>query len=323
MKQIVLVIALLLTSVCAYANDNASDFEAFANVGVLSYTPESVMSADVTHAGYVVPYVGVGVRACLGDYCPELSVKNSFSFNGSASPLDINSKGVSYTNAYLKIPTAIPLNFFSYPTEILLDVEYDSLTTEFSLTDGSYVDGVLRASGTVFSGNYSTITARLYVDTPVVPESSLFEHSYFGAFYSYTSRPAAVSGGEAPYTRKLIVGTEIHSGGLFYDIKKNMIADGFNLGVLIQLGYGDISVTDTFTIPDVKFGNLYGLVSYKAVLEGSYIYKLDNGIGLGVKAGINYNGSVNLLGTEDIKLYSVNSAGYFKYYATLVFTFAN
>ncbi len=328
MKRLLLLITIFFVTTNTFANtDNTSlstnkhKYEFTAGIGMTGMEVESLSSGNVLYNHQIIPYANVEAKVCFGNFCPEIRLQNSFSFYGDIATLNLSYDTLSFSKYYIKLPTMIPLNFFSYPAMILFDFEYDSITNTMQLTSGARFAGGLQSSGTKFAANYTTFTARLYVDTPVVEVPSLFEHAYFGVYYSYISKPASVAAGITPYSNILIANTYINAGGIFYDIKKDMIVKGLNLGVLAQVGYGDLNVYDDFGIDNVKFGNLYGLVAYKINVEIGYRYIFNNGIGVNANVGVNYNGSIDLLGTADPTLYTVNTAGYFKYYATLNFVF--
>lgn len=271
----------------------------------------------------LIPTGKIHLRFADGRFlAPEIMVEESGAFLFDRNGIREGKKPQSYGSYYLKLPLGIPVPFFTYKSTMAADAVYTTMNTRLKTKNRVVVNNALRGPGEYFSALSTSFMVRLYLNTPIVEEPSIFQHSYFGIYYSERTYPrTATPGGDNPGGPVLLVDTDSRSGGIFFDMKKDTIAKGLNVEVYAFAGYASIEVRDSAKIAGASFGNTEGLVSIGARAGLSYRYIFDKGLGLKFSAGVEYYTDLEFFNAANAKKYSVNLGGELKYFANLSFVF--
>lgn len=253
---------------------------------------------------------------------PELLIEESGAFLFDRNGIREGKKPQSYGYYYFKLPLGIPVPFFTYKSSIALDADYSVLNTLLKTKRQVVINNKIRGENEYFNALSTAFTVRLYLNTPIAPNPSIFEHSYFGIYYAENTLPrTATPGTEAQNPIPLLVDTNTRSGGIFFEIKKDTPAKGLNVEIAAYLGYGHIEVRDSTSVVNAKFGNLDGLVSIKGRGVLSYRYIFPNDLGLQFSAGVEYYTDLEFFNAANTKKYNVNLGGEMRYFANLSFVF--
>lgn len=254
---------------------------------------------------------------------PEFIVEESGAFLFDRNGIREGKMPQSFGYYYLKIPLGLTIPFFTYKSSIAVDADYSAMNTLLKTKSQVVINNKIRGANEDFNALSTAFTVRLYLNTPIALNPSIFEHSYFGVYYSEHTLPrTAVPGTDSKNPIPLLVDTNSRSGGIFFEIKKDTPAKGLNVGITAYLGYGHIEVRDDASVVDAKFGNLDGLVNIKGRGTLSYRYLFPNDLGINFTTGVEYYTDLEFFNSANTKKYSVNLGGEMRYFANLSFTFA-
>lgn len=293
--------------------------------GVMSHNTFSV-KANVADLGWTaIPYGGVHIRFGNGGMLmPEFYMIESGSFKFDRNNLLIKKGTPAYNEYFLKIPTGIKVPFFGWKSNLIIDGLYSNLYSNYKVKDNVMVNGVLMQAGNYVYSAGSEWAVRMYLDTPVIRKSSINEYSYFGIYYNeFITARSATPGSSYPGYPNLLVSTNTRSGGIFFDIKKD-VYKGFIFGISVYGGYAEMDVYDGGTPFGREYNNIHGLLSLKGRLLFGYqhIFK-DKGIGLAFETGAGYKGELEFIYASKADKYRLGLEGEIKYFAEFKILFGH
>lgn len=293
--------------------------------GGISIAENMAVNKDTVEiSGNLVPYGSIHLRLNDGAaYYPEIIIKNSGDFSFSKSGIDSDKKGGSYNSYYIKLPIGLSVPFFHYKSRLNFDFAYFSATSDVKLKRQALVNNIVCDAGREFSSVSSVMSFRLYLDTPVVLQPSIFEYSYFGIYYmEHTFNRTAAQPNDRQDIPEIFISTLTRTGGIFYDMKKDTPLKGLNFGISVYLGYGDMfTLDDIHAIEGASFGNIKGLIVISSSVDLSYRYYFTDRIGMNINGGLSYFVTTEFLNTADNSKYKMNMGGDLRYIAGLSFVF--
>lgn len=305
------------------AESRSPIIEGAAGPGIMAFEQMFIDKSVAGVSGNFIPYGRVHLRFGDGRFLrPEIIAEDSGAFNFDISGIREGGGTSSYNSYYLKLPLGIPVPFFHYGSSLALDARYSVSVTGLRLKDRALVNNRIYESGGRFRAASSEMTFRLYLNTPVVPNPSFFEYSYFGVFYSERVLPRTAappgSGQGEPY---ILISTLTRTGGIFYDMKKDTPLKGLNFDISAYLGYGDMFKLEDISSIGASFGNTKELLTIYAKGGLSYRYIFGRNMGLDFNLGVSYFVTTEFLSTADDSKYAVNTGGDLRYFASLNFVF--
>lgn len=298
--------------------------EGKVGAGFIGFEPMFLDKSLTSFSDVYMPYGKLHLRFDDNKFLrPEFLIEESGAFKFNKSGIKTGKSPWAYNKYYLKIPTGIPLPFFKFVGRLYIDGLYSSSNINILLDKPIVVNNVLQASGTRLTGISSEMTFRLYLDTPIVKNSSIFEYSYFGVYYSEkvsprTAKPPSIMA-DAP---EILLSTLIRSGGIFYDMKKDTPLKGLSFAINAYIGYGDLyPLDDVSSVPNSSFGNINGLIAVGGQGGFSYRYVFNNGLGIEIDTGVSFFATTEFINSPDKNKYTMNMGGDLRYFANLSFVF--
>lgn len=298
--------------------------EGIVSAGFIGFEPMFLDKSQASFSNVYMPYGKLHLRFDDNKFLrPEFIIEETGSFSFKKSGITNGKSHWAYNKYYLKIPTGIPVPFFKFTGRLYLDGLYSTSNINILLKKPSVVNNTLYNKGEKFTGISSEMTFRLYLDTPIVMDNSIFEYSYFGVFYSERVSPRSASPpGNIENPQELILSALVRTGGIFYELKKDTPLKGLNFNILGYIGYGDMfNLDDVSAVNNVKFGNTTGLLTFYFTGGFSYRYIFNTGVGIEVNAGASVFTTSEFLHTKDDSKYSMNMGVDLRYFANLSFVF--
>lgn len=298
--------------------------EGILSAGALSYNMFSVSERTASQSWDIVPYFSLHFRFGNGSLLmPEFYIQESGDFKFDRIKVKTGSGKAAFNKYYLKLPLGIPVPFFKWKSYMAADASYSNIYGNWTLNENVMINNAMHGSGEKIYASTTELIVRLYLDTPVVLNPSIMEHSYFGVYYSEFITPRSASPGtNFAGCPPLIVSTNSRAGGFFYDMRKD-VYKGIIFGVEVYGGYSSVEVSNGGSSFGASFGNINGLLAVKGKVSLGYehIFK-DYGLGVAFDISAEYNTVIPYIFAQDTKKYKLGYDGELRYYAALSFTFS-
>ncbi len=308
------------------ANKKSPIIEGIVGAGFMGFEPMFFDKSAMSSSDHYFPYGKIHLRFDNGKFLrPEFLIEESGQFKFDIKGIKTGSHQTSYNKYYLKIPTGLKIPFFSYKSQFYVDGLYSSSSMVLRLKKKMTVNNVMRNAGERFTANLSEMTFRIYLDTPIVLEPSIFEYSYFGVFYSQrvVPRMAKPPAHLISISSDILLSTEIKTGGIFYEMKKDTPLKGLNFDIYAAIGYGDLfGLDDVNSVYSASFGNTKGLVTIFAKAGLGYRYVFKTGLGIDINVGASYFITSEFINSPNPDKFTMNMGGDLRYFANLSFVFA-
>lgn len=279
------------------------------------YVNKALLSEDFDYFGYG----SIHLKFAGGHaFSPEFYIEETGDFRFTRSNLNFGKVKPSYNLYYAKIPLGFKIPFFKWDSEFIIDGSYSSIYQNYKVKSDVIVNNKVAKAGDYINSASSLWNVRVYLSNPVVRKSSIIEYSYFGLYYQEHILPKTATRGENYLDyHDLFVSTRNRSGGIFYDLKKN-VYKGLLVGVNVNLGYAESEVSNGGSHFDAKFDNIHGLldIGVKASIGYAYVWK-KAGVGLRFEAGAGYSTNIDFIFGKDKNLYRFGTEGNLNYFAEL------
>ena len=279
------------------------------------YVDQSLLKEDFDVFGY-----GSLRLKFAGGYAfsPELYIEETGDFRFTRSNLTIGKQKPSYNKYYLKIPLGFKVPFFKWKADAVIDASYSAFFQNYKAKSDIMVNNTLIHKDDYVNSAGSLWDIRFYLTTPVVRKESIIEYSYFGLYYMEHIIPkTARKGNDYKNHYDLFVSTKNRSGGIFYDLQKN-IYKGFIFGINVNVGYAENEVSNGGSSFGAEFDNIHGLLDLGVKVNMGYTYIWKNsGVGLGFKVGAAYNTNIDFIFSKNKDLYRFGTEGTVNYFAEL------